>query len=362
MTDSLNAELDALDSEIEANESKGGKKKGLSSNMVLGGAIGSVALLLGAVYLLSSGGSSDLPQVVNRPAPMKPQPQAQVEAVSPAPQQTQSYAVELDRFAESMDNSPANSQNKSAQTAGSFEVSGLDRVQKEKTSTFDDREQVQEDVATLSYVDELQIANIEARNQIKMDIAAIKSDLESIKSSSQKNVATKEQSTTKRMPGFSVVSASKDDKFAVVKTKSSFITLYPGEKVRTIKGVATVKSFNPETLTLLLSNGYFIDPKFVAAPAIKKRKFKEAVAKTSSKPKALGAAPSTGDSFNKTEIEGYDIVAVVAGGKRVMLRNKSGDIFRAEVGNSLEGYGSVQHINQNGDVIFKNHIIRKKLN
>lgn len=363
--------LDELENEV----SKSSKKPLTSQPLFIYGSLGAIFIVFAVFMYVALGSGNDLPKkkagwgkaVANSESESPKETSKEVAQSEPAQSKPKAVEIESQVSANLPHPSEASAKEHKEPSHGQADTAA-EKHQPEAALVANKQRQSSVSANAVrdlkTHVDSLQRSNMVVHNDIKEQLKAINERLEGLASTNQStsNGEPTQESSAKRLPGFSVISFTNDGKYAVIKAPTSVITLFKGEKFSSHLGRHHVLGMYQKDGRIEVSKGYFIDGKRIEAPKSTSRpKVKTVVAKEKSRDSQEGSArpPESHSAFGKDEIEGYNVMAVVEQGNAVILQDRTGSVFRLNLGDKLDGFGSVKHITDEGNVLFINHIIRK---
>lgn len=163
-----------------------------------------------------------------------------------------------------------------------------------------------------------------------------------------------------RIPGLHVVDSTSSGKMVVVKKVSNgrVFTMFQGELINTPKGQFRVNEVLEEGSLLLVGDIYYIDRiaedyaevRRAAKPQPEPKKVLE------TKREAPAKAPEP-KAAKISVLKNYTLNAVYGGGKSFGVVTNTGDFKTLKVGDSVQGIGTVQGLDANGNLKVGNSII-----
>lgn len=163
-----------------------------------------------------------------------------------------------------------------------------------------------------------------------------------------------------RIPGLHVVDSTSSGKMVVVKKVSNgrVFTMFQGELINTPKGQFRVNEVLEDGSLLLVGDIYYIDRVAEDYAEVRRAAKPQPEPKKAVEPKREAPAKAPEPKAAKISVlKNYTLNAVYGGGKSFGVVTNTGDFKTLKVGDSVQGIGTVQGLDTNGNLKVGNSII-----
>jgi len=163
-----------------------------------------------------------------------------------------------------------------------------------------------------------------------------------------------------RIPGLHVVDSTSSGKMVVVKKVNNgrVFTMFQGELINTPKGQFRVNEVLDDGSLLLVGDIYYIDRIVEDYAEVRRAAKPQPEPKKAVEAKREAPAKATEPKVAKISVlKNYTLNAVYGGGKSFGVVTNTGDFKTLKIGDSVQGIGTVQGLDANGNLKVGNSII-----